>query len=283
MTDLKMPPERNFGWELKPTSSTYFDIHQRKNGQFCVVLNHSLLRGVNSEMIHWWFKHFQTMKVRLDDIEGYENQVVPGYLLWHPSDHHSISLAGTLGRGNTAQAGATITIREAMQYLKYGWKYKVDNKLKIFYCEADGWAMGREIPILGTSMVLRIHFKDVIKDGETIGVHYHYEVVIGLSADNFIARQINKKISHNISPEFFEAWHLHNTIEVGVFENFLPALYAQREHLDNLHYSKNMNPDLSSPATQIGFNKALFEKRLQGYKEIDNPFLFQQFKSQTFL
>ncbi len=283
MTNLVMPPERKFGWELKPTLSTYFDIHKRQNGQFCVVLNHSLLRGVKSEMIHWWFRHFPTIKVRLEDVKGYENKVVPAYLLWHPSDHYSVSLEGPLGPGNTAQARATIHIREAMQYLKYGWKYKVDNKVKIFYCGPDGWAMGSSIPMLGTVMVLRIHFKDVIENETVIGVHYHYEVVIGLSADNFIARQLNKKITHHFSPEFFSAWHLHNTIEVGVFENFLPRLYAQRHDLDNLHYALEMNPDLSSPATLTGFNKTLFEQRLEGYKKTDDPFSFQQFKSETFL
>lgn len=283
MSELVMPAERKFGWDLKPASSTHFDIHQRENGQFCVVLNHSILRGVNAEMIAWWFRHFPKMEVRLDDIEAYEGKKVPAYFLWHPSDHYSAVLDGKLGPGNTAQAGANIHIKEAMQYLKYGWKYKVDTKVKIFYVSSDGWAMGREIPLLGPAMVLRIHFKDVEVNGEIIGAHYHYEVVMGISGDNFISRQLNKKITQHFSPEFFEAWHLHNAIEVGVFENFLPPLYAQRENMEELHYAKHMNPDLPSPASLSGFDKSLFEQRINGYREASNPFDFQQFRDKTFI
>ncbi|MEM7620856.1 MAG: hypothetical protein AAF228_10425 [Pseudomonadota bacterium] len=283
MTGLVMPQERKYGWELKPTSSTYFDIHKRDNGQFCVVLNHSLLRGVTSEMIAWWFKHFPNMNVTLNDVQGYENTTVGAYLLWHPSDHYGASLEGPLGPNNTTQAGASIHIREAMQYLKYGWKYKVDTKLKIFYCGNDGWAMGRVLPLFGPAMILRIHFKDVIENGEIIGAHYHYEVVIGVSANNFIARQLNKKITQHYSTEFFEAWHLHNTIEVGVFENFLPSLYAQRNSMDQLHYSKSMNPNHPSPKELRGFDKDLVEQRLQSYKETKDPYSVQQYKNKTFM
>ncbi|MEO0809474.1 MAG: hypothetical protein AAFW82_02330 [Pseudomonadota bacterium] len=55
MSNLQMPAAREFGWSLKPISSSLFDICKRDNGQFCVVLNHALLRGVRAEMVHWWF------------------------------------------------------------------------------------------------------------------------------------------------------------------------------------------------------------------------------------
>ncbi|WP_048327681.1 DAPG hydrolase family protein [Crocosphaera watsonii] len=278
-----MPPERKYDWALKTTSSTYFAIHKRKNGQFCVVLNHALLRGVTSEMIYWWFRHFQNIKVTLDDIEGYEGTAVPAYLLWHPSDHFNATLKGKIGSQYEAEAGDTIHIQEAMQYKKYGWKYQVDQKVKIFYCCPDGWAMGKKIPFLGEVMVLRIHFKDVVENKKVIGVHYHYEVVIGLTADHFLARQINKKVTAEFGPEFFEAWHLHNTIEVGVFENFLPALYAQRETINALHYSKDMNPDFPSPSAQQPHDKHLFDKRMQGYKDAQNPYAYQHYQQKTFL
>ena len=58
MTNLTMPAKRDFGWSLKPVSSSHFDIHQKDNGQFCVVLNHALLRGVSAVMIAWWFQNF---------------------------------------------------------------------------------------------------------------------------------------------------------------------------------------------------------------------------------
>jgi len=81
MKNLNMPAKRDFGWELKSLESTKFGIHQKDNGQFCVVLNHSLLRGVTSEMIHWWFLNFPNLTVNLVDIEGYEGEKVPAYWL----------------------------------------------------------------------------------------------------------------------------------------------------------------------------------------------------------
>ena len=81
MARLTMPPERKFGWELKPNTSSHFAIHERDNGQFCVVLNHALLRGVTSEMLHWWFLNFTRLSVHLPDTPGYEGSNVPAYLL----------------------------------------------------------------------------------------------------------------------------------------------------------------------------------------------------------
>ncbi|MEM9400726.1 MAG: hypothetical protein AAF984_11010, partial [Verrucomicrobiota bacterium] len=114
MRNMEMPPERDYGWELKPLSSTRFDIHQRDNGQFCCVLNHSLLREVTSEMIYWWFQRFQNMKVKLDNVVGYEGKTVPGYWLWHPSDHVNATLKDKIGPEFLAQAGDTIHIQETM-------------------------------------------------------------------------------------------------------------------------------------------------------------------------
>ena len=282
MTDLQMPPERKFGWELKPIESSHFAIHERANGQFCVVLNHALLRGVTSEMLRWWFLNFTNLRVNLKDVDGYEGESLPAYLLWHPSDHLSAELSGSLGPGSTAQAGVFIEIKEAMQYLKYGWKYPVNNKLTVFYCDHDGWAMGKEIPVLGKIMMLRIHFKDVHEANEHVGVHYHYEIVIGVTNDNPFGRFINSRVKKHFSPEFFEAWQTHNVIEVGNFENFLPALFAQRGRGNDLSYENALN-EAQSPANQIGHDRVLFEERIEGYKKTDNPHEYQGYTHPSFL
>ena len=193
MESFTMQRERDFGWTLKPTDSTAFEIIERSNGQFCVVLNHALLRGVTSEMIYWWFLNFPNLRIRLEDVPGYESKTVPGYLLWHPSDHCSATLSGRLGPSGVSQAGAKIHIQEAMQFKTYDLKYPVDTALSIFYCAPDGWAMGKRLPILGNVMCLRIHFKDVVADGQGIGVHYHYEVVIGASGNNPLVRAFNRR------------------------------------------------------------------------------------------
>ncbi|MEM9938296.1 MAG: hypothetical protein AAF768_05580 [Pseudomonadota bacterium] len=282
MSSFSMPAERDFGWALKPTGSTLFDIHQRPNGQFCVVLNHSLLRGVTSEMIYWWFQNFPNLRVKLEDVQGYEMQTVPGYLLWHPSDHCSAALSGNLGPGGTSRAGAKIHIQEAMQYKKYELKYPVDTALSIFYCGPDGWAMGKKVPVLGQVMCLRIHFKDVIEAGQIIGVHYHYEVVIGATGNNPIVRAFNRRLTAEYSPEFFAAWHLHNTIEVGTFENFLPALFAQRDSDSGLRYAAGMDPMKTETSQQSACSAELFEERVSGYKAAKDPHAFQNPEAASF-
>jgi hypothetical protein len=283
MKELNMPAKRDFGWELKSVGATKFGIHQKDNGQFCVVLNHSLLRGVTSEMIHWWFLNFPNLTVNLVDIEGYENEKVPAYLLWHPSDHLSAVLSGNLGPGSTSKAGAVIEIKEAMQYLKYGWKYPVNNKLRIFYCDKDGWAMGKEFPFIGKVMSLRIHYRDIYDNDEILGVHYHYEIVIGTGGNNPISRFINQRVTSHFSPEFFAAWHTHNVIEVGTFENFLPALHEQRHSPDTISYSKSMNGASLTQTSQEAYAPSLFEQRIQGYRESENAHSYQAIDSKTFL
>lgn len=283
MAHFSMPAERDFGWTLKPVDTTAFEIVERSNGQFCVVLNHALLRGVTSEMIHWWFLHFPNLRVTLEDTPGYESQTIPGYLLWHPSDHCSAELSGSLGPNGVSQAGAKIHIREAMQFNTYALKYPVDTALSIFYCAPDGWAMGKRLPFLGNVMCLRIHYKDVLSAGQVIGVHYHYEVVIGATGNNPIVRAFNRRLTAEYSPEFFAAWHLHNTIEVGTFENFLPALFAQRDDDSGMSYTRNMNPIATKTSNQTAHAPDLFRKRVEGYKTLKDPHAFQNPKASSFL
>ena len=282
MTKLIMPPARDFGWQLKPLESSHFAIHERENGQFCVVLNHALLRGVTAEMLHWWFMNFTQLKVKLEDVPGYKGQVVPAYLLWHPSDHLDATLSGNLGPGGTPQPGAKISIKEAMQYSKYGWKYPVNNTLLVFYCGTDGWAMGKQLPLLGPMMMLRIHFKDVFENNTCVGVHYHYEIIIGVTSTNPVGRLINNRVKAHFSPEFFEAWQTHNVIEVGTFENFLPALFAQRQDGNLLHYRTELNT-APSPAGQEGHDRGLFEERVAGYKHSNNAHEHQGFAQPSIL
>ncbi|WP_415404672.1 hypothetical protein [Tateyamaria sp. SN3-11] len=175
-----MPPPRDFGWPLKAPETSHFEIMQRDNGQFMVVLNHALLRGVSAKMLAWWFQTFTRLQVTLEGVPGYEGQTVPAYLLWHPSDHFNATLKGKTGPHGAPTAGRTrIHIQEAMQYQTYGWDYPVNTELSVTYVGDDGWAMGRILPVFGPVLMLRIHFRDVVQGDTHLGVHYHYEIVIG--------------------------------------------------------------------------------------------------------
>ncbi|MEO0556455.1 MAG: hypothetical protein AAF149_24950 [Bacteroidota bacterium] len=283
MSELIIPKEREFGWELKPDSSVYYGRVTNKSGQECVVLEHSLIRGITTEMLTWWFDYFPNLEVTLDDIPGYEGKKVSVYYLWHPSDHIAVWLRGELGPNNCSKVGAKLHIQEVMQAKKYGLKYKVDNAMEIFYHENDGWAMGIADAALGKMMTLRICYKDVYDGKDIIGVHYHYEVVIGTNKTGETAENMNKKIMESFSPSFWDAWLTHNAIEVGVFENFLPAIYEQRNDLTNLHYAKHMNSVTESPKKLRGFNQSLFDSRLKGYKESEDAFIFQGITEKSFL
>ena len=283
METLVVPKARAYGWDLKPLSSANYQVVRNKSDQICVVLEHSLLRGVTTEMIYWWFRHFPMLKVRLLDIPDYEQQVVPAYWLWHPSDHISAQLKGTLGPQGTSKVGVKIHIQEVMQYERYGLKYPVNQALTIFYHEQDGWCMGKKIPLVGFLMLLRISFKDVYENGEIIGVHYHYEVVAGSHKKNVLARALSNKIVGAFDSEFWEAWFTHNIIEVGVFENFLAPLYKQRDDLANLTYGKDMNPVKDDLSKLQGYNHALFEERVQGFERSVNGFEYLAGTARSFL
>ena len=282
MSTLEMPVARDFGWTLKQTSSSSFDIHQRSNGQFCVVLNHALLRGVDSQMLFWWFLHFPRLRVQLIDIPKFKRTIVPSYLLWHPCDHYDATLSGRVGPRGTSCRGAKLRIRESMQYDRYGWKYPVDTKVKIFYVGPDGWSMGKVLPGFCPVMMLRIHFKDVEETDGTQGVHYHYEVVIGTSKQGRFAKHVNNVISKRFGPDFFEAWHRHNVIEVGTFENFLPNIYAQR-HQKTPEFRISMDSAANYAEQDHGFDRALFETRMDGYRSARNPSEYQAYDEQTFI
>lgn len=279
---LQLPKERQYGWPLKPIESTLFEIIKRPNGQYCVVLQHSLIRGVTCEMIHWWFLHFPDLSVRLEDTPGYEGKTVPAYFLWHPSDHIGVKLVGRASQSGSNK-GRKIKIQEVMQAKSYGDKYPVDNAMTVLYHGKNGWAMGKQVPFIGPAMVLRIHFKDVYEGDTIIGVHYHYEVVAGPTGSNPLAKLIRKKLAGHFSKEFWSAWNLHNSIEVGTFENFLPALFKQRNTPDSLVYRLNMNPIDDDTPQKPGFDNALFDTRVAGYKTCNDPFKYQDAEDSSFL
>lgn len=278
-----MPAPRNFGWPLKTTETSHFEIMQRDNGQFMVVLNHALVRGVTAKMLTWWFRTFTRLRVTLDDVPAYEGKTVPAYLLWHPRDHFDAMLTGETGPDGVPIAGRTrIHIQEAMQFQTYGWDYPVNTELTVAYVGDDGWAMGRILPVFGPAIMLRIHFRDVVQDDAHLGVHYHYEIVIGLRGNDPVSRFINRRITHSFGPQFFEAWHTHNVIEVGTFEHFLPALYAQRDAGTELRYVPH-HPNISQTTAQVGHDADLVAQRVAAFTRSDDPMSTLAYDKQTFL
>ncbi|MEM7131583.1 MAG: hypothetical protein AAF702_35040 [Chloroflexota bacterium] len=280
---LQMPAERKYGWELKPVSSSYFSLETKSNDQLNVVLNHALVRGCTSKMMLWWFQNFGNLQVRLVDVEGYEEEKVPAYFLWHPSDHIGAHYRGRLATDGTLQMGGSILVQEALQYKTHQFAHTVNQTMTVPYLAHDGMTLNKRLPIVGNVVFGRVHFKDVVENSQVIGVHYHYEFIAGPSSGNLFTPIIRRRLQQMFSDDLFSVWHQHNVEEVGTFENFLPALYAQRHDLDNLHYEKSMNPGLSSPTTQTGFSKELFESRVSGYKSARDGYEYQDGLAPTFI
>ena len=83
-------------------------------------------------MFYWWFKNIENLKVTLDDIEGYEGQKVPAYLLWQP---FITELEPNVEILDAAFPGVYSKITEAMQTLRDVEKFFEAHKWKTIYCK----------------------------------------------------------------------------------------------------------------------------------------------------
>ena len=277
------PAFREFGWRLKEIESTTFQIKSHpENGQMVIILNHPIVRGVSCSMIHWWFQHFANLKIRLKNVGNYgDGDVVPAYFLWHPKDHFGATLLDQVEDGKY-HVGARIHIQEAMSFDKYERKYLVDDATTCWYLRNGtfgGQGMGVNLPFGSWILSSRICWEDV-KDGEIdVGVHYHYEMTIGI-ANKLFGKWINPilKYKKGISEEWYREWNRHNVIEVGTFENFLPRLYDQRDILVNKPVSewimeydaKTDDAAKNLPIQNESHDPSLVDSRMDGYMKSDD-------------
>ena len=277
------PTPRDFGWKLKETDATTFQIKfHPENDQMVVVLNQPMVRGgVTSEMIYWWFKHFANLKVRIKNVGNYsDGDVIPAYFLWHPFDHFGVTQLGVNDEGKL-KVGSKFHIQEAMSFDKYERKYLMDATATIWYLRNGsygGQGMGLKSPFGTWLMSSRICWEDVTEDGLQ-GVHYHYEITIGI-ANKWFGKWINPIIRNKkgMSNETFNEWNRHNVIEVGTFENFLPRLYEQRKTIEDkptsewiLDYDAATDDTAKNLPTQTqSFDPSLVQKRIDGYMKSNN-------------
>lgn len=236
---VKPPSRRKFGWALKEDlTASVFHLERKANGQLAIMLHHPTIRGgCTCEMLYWWFQHFANLKVRLLNVEGWEDEVVSAYFLWHPTDH----IAATLPHGGLWTPGDKLCIQEMLQYDVHGASFYVNDELELYHLlpgSGGGQSMGKALPLLGPLIRTRIQWKDVPE-----GVAYHYEIAIGQANPNPVQRFIVDKIAGKFNEDFMGAWHRHNLMEVGCFENFLPALFYQRAKLAG----PDGQPDFSVP------------------------------------
>merc|ERR1712217_456781 len=91
---------------------------------------------------------------------------------------------------------------------------------------------------------------------------------MGAGYSSFLKRILNGQAQKTFSEPLFKAWHRHNTIEVGTFENFLPSLWKQRDptdHFKTLTFdAQTMNAASSYPQEQMPADATLFHERVPG-------------------
>ena len=75
---------------------------------------------------------------------------------------------------------------------------------------------------------------------------------------------------------------MHNVIEVGTFERFLPVLYAQRDAGTELRYTRH-HPTISLTAAQVGHDADLVAQRVAAFTRSDDPMATLAYDKRTFL
>lgn len=190
------PEFREFGWKLKEKESTTFQTRcHPENGQLVIILNQPTVRGVRISMIYWWFQHFANMKIRLKNVGNYnDGDIVPAYFPWQPRDHFGATILDQSSDGKW-HVGKRLHIEEAMSFDKYERKYLVDGVATLWYLRDGafgGQGMGMKSPFGSWIMSSRICWEPV-KEGEMDGVHYHYELTVGI-ANKWFGKWLNPKI-----------------------------------------------------------------------------------------
>lgn len=103
--NLMLPKKREFGWALKLLSSDKTSITPMDNGQIEVIIEHDLIKGITTDMLEWWFRHFTMLTVEKDGV------TYPAYHLWHAYDHISV----TSNSDAPIQKDGFLRIHEAFQ------------------------------------------------------------------------------------------------------------------------------------------------------------------------
>jgi hypothetical protein len=207
----KLPPPRELGWRLRRVEDAETRDERLADGRRELRIRHPVIRGVSCQALAWWFQSFD----RPCEFQGVRYDQM--YLLWHPIDHHSVTI--TRDGAGRVSPGQTIHIREAFGR---DMRFAVDQRVTIHRWDDSG--IGFHIARAGRRAFSLDHeFRDVAG-----GAQYDSRMVLGHDGGlirpiaNYIAMPLRFGRAHA------DAWLKHNVEEVGCFEHFLPELYASR-------------------------------------------------------
>lgn len=198
-------------WTLKPLGSARTaTLDHLGDGRMHLAIEHDLVRGVTPEMLVWWFGHMHgTMEV--------EGRTYPRYRVWHPLDHVEHAYVHTPPGG--VGPGSVFHIHEV---LGRNPVWRVDVLTDVTRLDPGGFAHRPRVHGLRGLARMDYRFERVAG-----GTRYVNSMTIGAPLPRW-ARGVNAPL---LALAFDEArgraWLRHNVEEVGSFEHFLPALYAE--------------------------------------------------------
>lgn len=204
-----LPPERDFGWKMKPFDSAKTDFTIDQDGVLKLTIDHDTICGVTPKMLSWWFQN-------IGGEMTYKGKTYLKYLVWHPKDHIHWSL--TYKSANTGiGTGSYFRIVEA---LDRNMNFLIDSVELVEKIDETGIRLIRKI---GSIEVFSLQH-DFIQDGNnTI-----YKSKMSVGTNKVIGKVFNSFIRPLIfSNDMGLAWLKHNIEEVGNFELFLPELYDE--------------------------------------------------------
>ncbi|WP_341704445.1 DAPG hydrolase family protein [Ferrovibrio sp.] len=201
-------------WALKPLGSADYGVERLPDGRLCYWIRHDILKGVTPRMLAWWFAHLE------GDVE-IGGRRVNRYRAWHPFDHVHASYAHRLPDGSVGP-GAVIRLRE---YLGGNPGYAVNITTRIEKLDEEGFIHNPELH--GISGLARMEYRFT---ATATGTLYENSLLVGGQAG--WRRTITPLMQRFGFPrQRGLAWLRHNIEEVGLLENFLPALYRQETGL----------------------------------------------------
>jgi hypothetical protein len=202
-------------WGLKPLGSAETGADVLPDGRRRFWIRHDIVRGVTPAMLAWWFAHLEGDVV----VQG---RRVNRYRLWHPYDHVHASYVKRRPDGSIGP-GAMIRLKEV---LGGNPRFVVNITTEIEKLDEEGYIHN---PIVdGVRGLARMEYTFRRVPGGTL---YENCLIFGLPGR--LGRALQPLIaSLAFPPGKGETWLRHNIEEVGMFENFLPALYRAETGLD---------------------------------------------------
>lgn len=194
---------------FREVSSAHTSIQELPNRRLRLTIDHQPLEGVTPDMLLWWFRNIG------GDME-YAGGTYPRYSVWHPLDHIGWDLHRPAPTGGAAE-GAQFRIVEVFGQNPAMRIDSVDTVEKL-----DRTGIRLVLRVAG-AMVFQLEHTWSAGRGRT-----HYVSVLDLGARARLARPINSYLRRRVfRAGMEEAWIRHNIEEVGLFEHFLPDLWAR--------------------------------------------------------